>query len=129
MTTTKPVGQAHTQAIIPLKTAKNHISVPPYPIAANILAGNAELGYFGQFNDLRGYIGVQFNEADGIHYGALDMAASSDSAVMGIFYGYGCNPVPGAPFDLSEIPSVPEPSKVALLALGTMFMVGRRRLR
>jgi hypothetical protein len=23
MTTTKPVGQAHTQAIIPLKTAKN----------------------------------------------------------------------------------------------------------
>jgi hypothetical protein len=24
MTTTKPVGQAHTQAIIPLKTAKNY---------------------------------------------------------------------------------------------------------
>lgn len=92
----------------------------PYTIGANLVAGNAELGYFGQFINQRGYIGVEFYAADGIHYGALDMAVEDYGNVIGFFYGYGYNPVPGAPFNLSDIPPMPapEPATWALLGLG-----------
>lgn len=93
---------------------------PPYPTGANLIAGQSYLGYFGQFINQQGYIGVEFYEADGIHYGALDMAGYTQLGVLGFLYGYGYNQVPGAPFNLSDIPAMPtpEPSSWALLGLG-----------
>jgi hypothetical protein len=81
----------------------------PYIIGANLIAGQSDLGYFGQFINQRGYIGVEFYAADGIHYGALDMAGFTQLVVLGFLYGYGYNPVPGAPFNLSDIPPEPVP--------------------
>ncbi len=101
----------------------------PYTIGANLIAGNSELGYFGQFINERGYVGVEFYAADGIHYGALDMAGTTQAGIIGFFYGYGYNPVPGAPFDLSDIPSmpVPEPSTWTLLGFGIVMLAWRKR--
>jgi hypothetical protein len=72
---------------------------------------------------------VEFYAADGIHYGALDMAGFTQLGVLGFLYGYGYNPVPGAPFNLSDIPPMPapEPSTWTLLGLGIVMLAWRKR--
>jgi len=72
---------------------------------------------------------VEFYEADGIHYGALDMAGFTQLGVLGFLYGYGYNPVPDAPFNLSDIPSMPtpEPFTWALLTTGMALIFYRRK--
>jgi len=75
----------------------------PAPIGSDLLWGDSEVGYFGQFIDQRGYVGVEFYAADGLHYGALDVAGET-ALMAGILYGYGYNPVPNQPFDLSLVP-------------------------
>jgi hypothetical protein len=101
----------------------------PYTIGSMIIGGVQGEGIYRQFIDQNGYVGVEFYAADGIHYGALYVAGSSYSPLTGILYGYGYNPVPDAAFNLSDVPSmpVPEPSTWALLVLGALFVVDRRK--
>ena len=97
----------------------------PYDIGAML---DSQFSVDNQYTDQRGYIGVAFHAADGLHYGALEVIGIYDPTSeysgnnMGILYGYGYNPVPGAPFNLSDIPRmpVPEPSTRALLSLGSL---------
>ena len=103
----------------------------PYTIGANLIAGSSQFGesdFYGQFINQNGYVGVEFSAADGIHYGALEMAGYTQLGVLGFLYGYGYNPVPHAPFNLSDIPPMPapEPASWALLTIGSVFALYSR---
>jgi len=80
----------------------------PAALGSFLVGGFPEVGYGGQFVNQRGYVGVEFYAADGLHYGALDVAGATN-LLAGILYGYGYNPVPNQPFDLSLVPLAPAP--------------------
>ena len=78
-------------------------------VGPDLLWGEYDYGYGGQFINQIGYVGVEFYAADGLHYGALDVGGEAYGSVVGWLYGYGYNPVPNQPFDLSLVPPVPAP--------------------
>jgi len=74
----------------------------------------------------RGYIGLEFELADGVHYGYFDVNVSGSSPGIGI-YGWGYETQAGAPIIAG---AVPEPSSFMLVAAGaTAIFLSRRKKR
>jgi hypothetical protein len=71
----------------------------------------------------RGFIGIEFELADGLHYGYFDIALSGDAAGAALL-GWGYDSRPGVPILAGAIP---EPSSWALLVGGGVLMVWFRR--
>ena len=73
----------------------------------------------------RGFIGIEFELADGRHYGYFDIVLSGDAAGAALL-GWAYDSRPGMPILAG---AVPEPSTWALLGGGGMLMVWFRRKR
>ena len=74
----------------------------------------------------RGYIGLEFELADGDHYGYFDVNVSGSSPGIGI-YGWGYETQAGAPIIAG---AVPEPSSFMLVAAGAIaIFLSRRKKR
>jgi len=76
----------------------------------------------------RAFIGVEFQLADGLHYGYFDIFMRGDIPGAAL-YGWGYNTVPGQPIAASL---VPEPSCISLCVVGILLMFTRysqRRFR
>jgi hypothetical protein len=67
----------------------------------------------------RGFIGIEFELADGLHYGYFDIVLSGDAAGAALL-GWAYDSRPGAPILAG---AVPEPSTWALLVGGGVLMV------
>ncbi|MEP7015241.1 MAG: PEP-CTERM sorting domain-containing protein, partial [Verrucomicrobiota bacterium] len=67
------------------------------------------------------YAGFQFQAADGIHYGWVQLAVSANGTTSIIdFTNAAYNTTPGAPINAG----VPEPGTMALLAMGATAILG-----
>lgn len=73
----------------------------------------------------RGFIGIEFQLADGLHYGYFDIVLSGDAAGAALL-GWAYETQPGVPILAG---AVPEPSTWALLVGGGVLMVWFRRKR
>jgi hypothetical protein len=75
----------------------------------------------------RGFIGIEFALADGLHYGYFDIVLSGDAAGAALL-GWAYDSRPGVPILAG---AVPEPSTWALLSTGgvVFWWYGRRRKR
>ncbi len=73
----------------------------------------------------RGFIGIEFELADGLHYGYFDIVLSGDAAGAALL-GWAYDSRPGAPILAG---AVPEPSTWALLVGGAVLMVCLKRTR
>ncbi len=73
----------------------------------------------------RGFIGIEFALADGLHYGYFDIVLSGDAAGAALL-GWAYDSRPGVPIFAG---AVPEPSTWALLIGGGVLMVCFRRKR
>jgi hypothetical protein len=73
----------------------------------------------------RGFIGIEFQLADGLHYGYFDIVLSGDAAGAALL-GWAYETQPGVPILAG---AVPEPSTWALLGTGGLLFLwyGRRR--
>jgi hypothetical protein len=84
----------------------------------------ASTGSSSDFNG-RGAIGIEFEAADGIHYGYLDIEAGPGYAGITL-YGWAYESQPNTPIFAG---SVPEPSRMLLLLVGTFALICRRSRR
>ncbi len=73
----------------------------------------------------RGFIGIEFELADGLHYGYFDIVTSGSAAGASLL-GWAYEAQPGVPILAG---AVPEPSTCALLVGGGALMVWFRRKR
>ncbi len=73
-------------------------------------------GETGEFIDHRGYVGLQFEAEDGIHYGWLDIEGVQTRSSIQI-YGWAYESTPGVGIVAG---AVPEPSSVVLFMIGTI---------
>ncbi len=73
----------------------------------------------------RGFIGIEFELADGLHYGYFDIVLSGDAAGAALL-GWAYDSRPGVPILAG---AVPEPSTWALLVGGGVLMVWFRQNR
>ena len=73
----------------------------------------------------RGFIGIEFELADGLHYGYFDIVLSGDAAGAALL-GWAYDSRPGVPISAG---AVPEPSAWALLIGGGVLMVCFKRKR
>lgn len=73
----------------------------------------------------RGFIGIEFELADGLHYGYFDIVTSGSAAGASLL-GWAYDSRPGVPILAG---AVPEPSTWALLVAGGLLMVWFRQIR
>lgn len=78
----------------------------------------------GPISQTEGYVGVQFFAADGLHYGWIRVLGGYGND--GTILDYAYNSVPGQTISAR---AVPEPSTLALLALGAVTLWKLRRVR
>ena len=71
----------------------------------------------------RGFIGIQFELDDGLHYGYFDLVTSGSFAGAALL-GWAYDTRPGVPIFAD---AVPEPSTWALFVLGGLFFAWRWR--
>ena len=78
-------------------------------------------GSSSSFNG-RGFIGVEFESTFGTHYGYLDIDAGPGYAGITL-YGWAYETQPSVPIFAGQ---VPEPSRLLLLGIGSIFLLSRR---
>jgi hypothetical protein len=88
-------------------------------VAITICFGACE----GAFQGQRGYVGLEFELDDGIHYGYMDLQVFSAPAPGGRLYGWAWETQPGVPILTGAIP---EPSTSVCFLLGGMVWAGLR---
>jgi hypothetical protein len=71
----------------------------------------------------RGFIGIEFELGDDLHYGYLDVMMSAD-APGGLLLGWAYDSRPGVPIFAG---AVPEPSTWTLLGLGIVMLAWRKK--
>lgn len=98
--------------------------VSPGEIAFNGIVLVLSTGSSSDFNG-RAPIGVEFEAADGVHYGYLDIAAFRGYAGI-TFYGWAYETQPGVPIAAG---SVPEPSIAVLLVAALAALSNSHRKR
>ncbi len=77
-----------------------------------------DTGKVGEFWGQRAYIGIEFSDEDGIHYGWFDVEGDS-STPYAVIYGWAYESTPGMGIMAGAV-AVPEPSTIMLLAGGTL---------
>lgn len=80
-------------------------------------------GKYGEFYNHRGYVGLEFEAEDGIHYGWLDIEGVETRSSIRI-RGWAYESTPGAGIVAGAIP---EPSSVILFAIGAVGIWTIRR--
>ncbi|HOC56165.1 MAG TPA: PEP-CTERM sorting domain-containing protein [Verrucomicrobiota bacterium] len=103
--------------------------VSPGEIAFATIAQHLSTGSLSEWPGspgARGFIGIQFEQPDGFHYGYFDVHMSAEGG--GVLLGWAYNSVPNASLIASP---VPEPSTWALLGTGELLLwwYGRREKR
>lgn len=89
----------------------------------SIVTSTGSSGAFPLSPGLRAPIGIEFEAADGIHYGYFDVISARDSGAV-IVYGWAFETTPNTPIIAG---SVPEPGRAGFLILGMTPLLRRRR--
>ena len=94
------------------------------PIAIHLNSGSSS--EWPGIPGARGFIGIQFELNDGLHYGYFDVTMAAEAG--GVLHGWAYNSIPNAPIFASP---VPEPSTWALLSLSAVLFwwYGRQKRR
>lgn len=79
-------------------------------------------GSTSEFNG-RGAIGIEFQAADGVHYGYFDISAGPGYSGITL-YGWAYESQPGVSISVAH---VPEPSALIFSGMATIFFLSRRR--
>jgi len=87
-----------------------------------LLAGFYETWWGGRFIGQAGYIGVKFELVDGWHFGWIGFEAKGDAS-EGLITGWAFEDVPDQTIKAGE---VPEPTTLAMLVVGWIFLHRRR---
>ena len=82
-------------------------------------------GRGGEFWGTRAYIGFEFQIDDNMHYGWFDIQGGNSMPYV-MIYGWGYENTPGMGIAAGAT-AIPEPATIALLSLGTILLLSRKK--